>query len=284
MEGHQMSALEIAGTTLMGTGTLFTVLAAWGVVRFPSAPARMHAATKSASLGLALLATGAAVAAGSWPLAGIAVLVSVFLFLTAPISGHLLGRAAILAGQGGALVHDDLTGAAAGPLPAGEEDGSRFSVVRWAGLAVAWMLLWRDVGPGTALGGALVGLTIETARRERYRARRVSVPWLAVFLVRYAGWVVTSNLRVAWEVLTPSNEDIREAIVAVPLRTRSVPVALLVANAISYTPGSLTVELGGDPPKLWVHVLHFTSVEQVRADVARLEGLALRVLPQPASV
>ena len=279
-----MSALQVAGTVVMGSGALLTVLAAWGVVRFPSAPARMHAATKSASLGLALLAVGAAVGAASWPLAGIAALVAFFLFLTAPISGHLLGRAAILAGQGGTLVHDDLTGAAPEPLPAGEGDGSRFSVVRWAGLTAAWMLLWRDVSPGTAVGGAIIALVIEAARSEIHRARKVSLRWLAVFLVRYAGWVVASNLRVAWEVLTPSNEDIREAIVAVPLRTRSVPAALLVANAISYTPGSLTVELGGDPPTLWVHVLHFTSVEQVRADVARLEDLVLRVLPQRAAV
>jgi multicomponent Na+:H+ antiporter subunit E len=89
---------------------------------------------------------------------------------------------------------------------------------------------------------------------------------------------------VAWEVITPRNDQIREAIVAVPMRSNSVPVALLVANAISYTPGSLTIELTEDPLVLYVHVLHFESVEAVHKEVAALERLVVAALgeEQPA--
>jgi multisubunit Na+/H+ antiporter MnhE subunit len=97
----------------------------------------------------------------------------------------------------------------------------------------------------------------------------------------YLGLVFSSNVRVAWEVVTPRNDQIREAIVAVPMRVASPSAALLVANSISYTPGSLTVELAGDPQTLYVHVLHFESVEDVVAQVRRLEDLVAAAVNEP---
>lgn len=267
------------GSALLGFGAVLSVLAAGGVVRFPSALARMHAATKSASLGLALLAAGAGVASGSWALIGASVLVTVFLFVTAPISGHLLGRAAYLAGQAGDLVLDEFADAPSEDRAIPAAPGGGFSVLRWMGMAAVWMLLWRDVSVGTAVGGLLVSGMIETWIAGRRGRTRIAPLGALVFGVRYAGMVVASNLRVAWEVITPDNTDIREAIVAVPLRTRSMQVALLVANAVTYTPGTLTIDLSGEPPVLFVHVLHYESEEQVRGTVWELERLAMRALP-----
>ena len=102
--------------------------------------------------------------------------------------------------------------------------------------------------------------------------------------MHYLWMVVLSNFRVAWEVVTPNNDQIKEAIVAVPLRTRSVPAALLIANAISYTPGSLTIDLMTEPLVLFVHVLHYESVAAVQAEVARLEDLVVAALADPVGV
>ncbi len=275
-----MTVTAVIGTVLMVTGTVVSVLAAWGIVDFPSPISRMHAATKPASLGLALLALGAGLAAGSWRLSGVAGLIAVFLFVTTPISGHMLGRAAYLAGQAGHLVHDDLARAHPEPLRAGDPVRGGFSVTRWAALIAVWMLLWRDVSIGTLIGGTVIAAVVETVRRGFSRDTNLRVWGLVVFLVRYVGMVVSSNLRVAWEVITPSNEKIREAIVAVPLKTTSIPAALLVANAVSYTPGSLTLELTDHPLVLYVHVLHFTTIEDVHHQVAHLERLVSRALPE----
>ncbi len=279
-----MSVLQALGSAVIVVGVVLSVLAALGVLDFPSVMSRMHAATKSASLGLALIALGSGIAAESAALTGVAILVAVFLFITAPISGHMLGRAAYFAGQVGGLAHDDLASRTSPPLQVARPELRRFSVLRWVGLVLTWVLLWRDIGIGTIAGGALVAGSIEAIRRVNYRQRTVSPIGLTRFLIRYLGMVVASNIRVAWEVITPSNEQIREAIVAVPLTTNSVPAALLVANAISYTPGSLTVELTEEPLVLYVHVLHFISTEAVRADVARMERLAERALPAPVPV
>lgn len=275
-----MSPIEVLGSVMMVAGATFALLASWGLTDFESSLSRMHASTKTGTLGLALIGIGAGVASHSWDLVGIGVLVTIFLFVTAPVSGHMMGRAVYLAGNSGAeLVHDDLKGARPWPLEVGFPVSRRFSPIRWAGLVLVWMLLWRDVSIGTLIGGSLVATSIELVRRSFPADTRVSPVGMALFLVSYVGMVVRSNLKVAWEVITPSNERIKEAIVAVPLSTPSITAALLVANAVTYTPGTMSIELTDDPLTLYVHVLHFESVEAVRSDIAALEKLALRALP-----
>lgn len=57
-------------------------------------------------------------------------------------------------------------------------------------------------------------------------------------------------------------------------------IVTVVANAVTLTPGTLTVDVhepdDGTPAVIYVHVLQFDDVESVRADVLRLERLAVR--------
>ena len=271
------------GIVLITLGTIISVLAAWGIVDFPSALARMHASSKSASLGLALISIGSGFAAESWGLVGIGALIALFLFVTAPTAGHMLGRAAYSSGQTGMLIHDDLKHSQVAPLELVPPTERHFSIRRCVAVVVIWMLLWRDVSFGTMVGGSVIGLLIEAARSRSDTAVRVDPLGMARFIVHYIWMVFASNAKVAWEVVTPSNELIKEAIVACRLRTDSLPVSLLVANAVTFTPGTLSLELTDEPRTLYVHVLQFTSAEDVRASVARLEDLVLRALPVASS-
>ncbi len=264
------------GSVLLGAGTLLGFLAAVGVARFPSALARMHASTKAASLGFILVVVGAAALARSPGAAGIAVLVAAFQFLTAPVSGHLLGRAATLAGAHGDLLVDDFSGRRA-PLPEPPSGETVFSTSRVAGTALLWVLLWRDAAVGTFAAGLIVGLTVEAVGRRRTVARIRPLPALR-FLVFYVGQVAVSNARLAWEVATPWHDEIAEAIVRCPLETLSPPVAILVANSVTFSPGTLTVELTEEPELvLYVHVLRFRDREETRAEIRALEERATAV-------
>jgi multicomponent Na+:H+ antiporter subunit E len=53
-------------------------------------------------------------------------------------------------------------------------------------------------------------------------------------------------------------------------------VVTLVANAVSLTPGTLTLELDRPGNILYVHVLHLRDLESVRRDVRSLEALVVR--------
>ena len=73
---------------------VFAVIAAVGVLRFPDVMTRMHASSKVASFAGALALIAAAVDIGTVSAATRAVFAILFIFLTAPIGAHLLGRAA----------------------------------------------------------------------------------------------------------------------------------------------------------------------------------------------
>lgn len=74
-------------------GVFFLVIAGWGILRMPDAYCRMHASTKAASLGIGLLVVATAIFFGQTAVSTKALMIVVFIFLTAPVAGHLLGRA-----------------------------------------------------------------------------------------------------------------------------------------------------------------------------------------------
>lgn len=89
----------LAGTFLI-LGVILFVLAGVGLHRLDGVIARMHAATKPATLGLVLVLAGTAIRLESSGDVMKLALVGVFQLLTAPVAAHLIGRAAYRAGLG----------------------------------------------------------------------------------------------------------------------------------------------------------------------------------------
>ncbi|GAB4175191.1 MAG: monovalent cation/H(+) antiporter subunit G [Terrimicrobiaceae bacterium] len=79
---------------LLVIGGVLMALAGLGLYRMPDLFTRMHAATKGASLGVGLMLIAAAIGFGELAVATKVVVTTGFIFLTAPVAAHLLGRAA----------------------------------------------------------------------------------------------------------------------------------------------------------------------------------------------
>ncbi len=108
--------------------------------------------------------------------------------------------------------------------------------------------------------------------------RYILWPWhLAVLSVSFARDLVVSSLQVARTVLSP-RELARPRFVTVPLtRARSDLEITLVANYITLTPGTLTVDVSRDRSTLLVHsLLAGEAGDDVRADIQ--EGIERRVV------
>lgn len=84
-----------AASGLFIGGSLLTLIAAIGLVRFPDVLARMHGVTKPGTLGIALLMTGLALSLRSWDVAWKVALVVLFQLITSPVSAHMIGRSAV---------------------------------------------------------------------------------------------------------------------------------------------------------------------------------------------
>ncbi len=87
----------LTGTPLVA-GTAFMLVAALSIVRMPDLFLRLSSSTKAATLGAGLMLVGAAVAFGDLTVTGRAVAIILFLLITAPVSAHMLARAAYFDG------------------------------------------------------------------------------------------------------------------------------------------------------------------------------------------
>lgn len=105
-----MNAVDVASAALLLSGVSLYVIAGLGLVRLPDVFSRMHAATKPATLGLALVLLGAVLRVETGGDAAKLLLVGAFTFLTAPVGAHMLGRSAYRSGTGSLdrLVVDEL--------------------------------------------------------------------------------------------------------------------------------------------------------------------------------
>lgn len=92
------TAMTILTGVLLLIGAGFGLVGALGLIRFPDVFTRMHAASKAGTLGSGFCLLAVAVNAASFDVTTRALAGVVFFILTAPVSAHLLARAAILAG------------------------------------------------------------------------------------------------------------------------------------------------------------------------------------------
>ena len=79
----------------MLAGAIFCLIASLGVFRMPDLYTRMQAAAKSSTLGVVCIILSVAIHFGDTGVTTRAMLVIVFLFLTAPVSAHMMAKAAL---------------------------------------------------------------------------------------------------------------------------------------------------------------------------------------------
>ncbi len=144
-------------------------------------------------------------------------------------------------------------------------------------LAVLWMSLLGQFTFGNLLIGLALGYVVLLVCRpvlpKSSYSRKV---WQVANLALYLGWhILLANVQIAWRVLKP-RLDIQPAVIAVPLRARTDAEITLVANLITLTPGTLSVDLSPDHSTVYVHVMDLRDPARFKRSLR--EGLERRVL------
>lgn len=149
-------------------------------------------------------------------------------------------------------------------------------------LVLLWVLLWGEFTWANVLSGVVVGYSIvlgsgvgQTTTVHWDDRARISPLHLIRFVVFVLLKLIQSNLVLAWEIITPRNK-INSGIIAIQLRTESALSMAVVANVITLTPGTMTLESKGSPATLYVNVLHLHDLEQVRKDLLYIEDLSVK--------
>jgi multicomponent Na+:H+ antiporter subunit E len=143
-------------------------------------------------------------------------------------------------------------------------------------LALAWAALTGHFSPlnlaiGFGIGYALLYVATRTGVGTGYFGRVRDVFAFVVFFLRE---LLLANLRVAYHVLAPL-ERMRPGIVAVPLDLRTDAEITALANLITLTPGTLSLDVSTDRRVLYVHSLWVEDAATFRR--AMKDGFECRV-------
>ena len=125
-----------------------------------------------------------------------------------------------------------------------------------------WLLLTLDLTLPNLLVGAAAALisSLLFTRHFFHKVVKFVQPvryfWLLVYLVIFTWECIKANLDVAYRVLHPAM-PIKPAIVKVKLELKSDFARTMLANSITMTPGTISVDIIGD--ELFVHWIYLTS-------------------------
>lgn len=136
-------------------------------------------------------------------------------------------------------------------------------------LAVIWAALTGNI----TLGGLATGFALGSAALfvtrplfpdpDRYFLRVWRwVKLLALFLYE----LVVSSFQVVWDVVTPPQLS-RPGVISVPLDLSGEIEVLLVANLISLTPGTLSLDVSEDHRTLYIHAMFGEDPEALRRQI-----------------
>ena len=103
--------LTLLSAAFVLIGAFFALVASIGLLRLPDLYSRMHAASKAGTMGSGLMLIALAIHAGDAGVFARALAGVVFFLLTAPISAHLLAKAAYTVGYrlGPSAVRDEMS-------------------------------------------------------------------------------------------------------------------------------------------------------------------------------
>ncbi|WP_049933815.1 Na+/H+ antiporter subunit E [Halarchaeum acidiphilum] len=169
-------------------------------------------------------------------------------------------------------------------------------VPRWITAGVVLGVVWLFVSdtPGTLDGiaaGLLTGLVLSLPVTYLFRAlfpgrselgrTRAMLPAAGKYLAVFVYELLTANVDVAKRVLAPSPR-LDPGVLVVPLRVESDAAITTIANSITLTPGTLTMDYDADANALLVHAVDVGDVAAVVAPIRRWERYALTIFDEEA--
>lgn len=145
-------------------------------------------------------------------------------------------------------------------------------------LLLTWSVHWQDM-----LVGVIIALIADLMLGDIYPVNAVKVLnpkrlfWFIVYGVTFLGYVVKANFDVAYRVLN-INMPIRPGIVKVRTRLKTDMARTFLANSITLTPGTLTVDVVDDHMYIhWINIVSDDPERETEIIVQHFEKLLERV-------
>ena len=125
-------------------------------------------------------------------------------------------------------------------------------------LALGWCFGTGNFGPANLVFGALIGSAALYFVRDRVRGKSfLPRAWrIAALCALFLKELLLSAVRVGWLVIRPDmQKHLKPALVTFPLTIQTDAEITLLANMITLTPGTLSVDVSEDRKTLLVHAI-----------------------------
>jgi len=168
---------------------------------------------------------------------------------------------------------------------------------RWLAAAVTFGVLWVfvrgvDPTPAAVLAQFLMGLAVGTPvaylfRRlwaEGFDVSRTlgAIPSAVAYVLVFLREVIVANFDVAYRVLAPGDR-LDPEVILVPLRVETDLGITTIANSITITPGTITLDHDPEANALYVHVIDGRDPEAIVEPIRTWEDYALAIFDEPHS-
>lgn len=144
-------------------------------------------------------------------------------------------------------------------------------------LAFIWATLFGEITlfnliTGFILGFAILAYVQGRDQHEIYFQKLILIVRFAIYFMKE---IVKANILVAYDILTPEHVS-KPGIVAIPLNAKTDLEIMLLANMITLTPGTLSLDVSDDRRVLYVHVMFLESPDRFRQEIK--DGLEKQLL------
>jgi multicomponent Na+:H+ antiporter subunit E len=144
-------------------------------------------------------------------------------------------------------------------------------------LALVWALLQgglqeQHLVVGFILGYIIIGLGQQALGSRGYAMKGFHL----IYFVLFVAWeIITASLVLAWLLLQPRLK-LSPAVVAIDLDVKSDTEIVLLANLITLSPGTLSLDISTDRRTLYVHTVTLDDPDRFRLKIKN--GLERQVL------
>ncbi|MCL7475124.1 MAG: Na+/H+ antiporter subunit E [Methanosarcinales archaeon] len=141
-------------------------------------------------------------------------------------------------------------------------------------LGILWCFVHGTISIQNFLFGLVLGPVVIRPFRELYdfdqeisfKKAVGKIPKQVIYFIVLIVEITKASIVVSKIVISPKI-DIKPGIIAVPLRTKTNGGITAIANTITLTPGTLTIDVADDRSVLYVHSIDASNPDSVRASI-----------------
>jgi multicomponent Na+:H+ antiporter subunit E len=135
-------------------------------------------------------------------------------------------------------------------------------------LAFNWVLLYGEINAKTFFEGFFISffllyLAKDIFNDDKYFSKIIN--WMK-FLFYFIKELIKANLIVGYDIITPK-DYMQPAILAIPLDAKTDIEITLLANFITLTPGTLSLDISDDRKTLYIHAMYVDNPDKFKLEI-----------------